>query len=73
MTVYREEMDEEYGNKEEASKVWRIRYMQVSCNWSRAIQRFVSACMVVGGCPKSHGGVNALVSTDREGEMTRNI
>ncbi|KAE9565761.1 hypothetical protein CGMCC3_g18057 [Colletotrichum fructicola] len=48
-TVYREQMDEWYGNEQEALEREDILYKEVQCVWVKAVQRFVTACMIVGG------------------------
>lgn len=48
-TVYREEMDEEYGNEVEAQEKENVWYREVRCAWVKTVQRFVTSCMVVGG------------------------
>lgn len=61
-TVYREDMDEEYGHEKEARENWGVIYMEAQCDWVKVIQRFVSGCMVVGGCLERCGGISVLGS-----------
>lgn len=61
-TVYREDMDEEYGNEKEALEHWDVIYTQPQCDWVKIIQRFVSGCMVVGSC-LTGSSVSSLGST----------
>lgn len=48
-TVYRERMDAQYGNEEEARAGNDVWYKEVQCSWAKTIQQFVTGCMVVGG------------------------
>lgn len=63
-TVYREEMDAEYGNEVEAREQFDEWYHEVRCDWVKAIQRFVASRMVAGGILGGRGvseiGVTAL-------------
>ncbi|GJC90561.1 hypothetical protein ColLi_13399 [Colletotrichum liriopes] len=47
-TVYREEMDEKYGNEVEALVRKGILYEETQCEWVKVVQRFVTACMIIG-------------------------
>ncbi|KID95148.1 hypothetical protein MAJ_08879, partial [Metarhizium majus ARSEF 297] len=63
-TVYREEMDAEYGNEVEAREQFDEWYHEVRCDWVKTIQRFVASRMVAGGILGGRGvseiGVTAL-------------
>lgn len=61
-TAYREGMDERYGNEDEALAQEGILYEEVQCEWLKVVQRFVAACMVLGG-PRPGAGVGLLGAT----------
>ncbi|KAI3565782.1 hypothetical protein IWW34DRAFT_777999 [Fusarium oxysporum f. sp. albedinis] len=61
-TVYREEMDLQYGSEKEAREKDNVWYKEVQCNWVKTIHRFVTSCMVVHGSAKN-GGVSRLGGT----------
>ncbi|KAK2740869.1 hypothetical protein CKAH01_07147 [Colletotrichum kahawae] len=48
-TAYQEQMDEKYGNQQEALATADVLYKEVPCAWVKVVQRFVTACMIVGG------------------------
>ncbi|KAK1519798.1 hypothetical protein CABS01_16566 [Colletotrichum abscissum] len=65
-TAYREEMDELHGNEEEALASGAVLYREVQCEWVKVVQRYVAACMVVGGGGPATG-VSVLGATVLEG------
>ncbi|KAG7146010.1 hypothetical protein HYQ46_005216 [Verticillium longisporum] len=48
-TVYREDMDEEYGHEKEARENWGVIYMEAQCDWVKVIQRKQLCKMCVRG------------------------
>ncbi|KAF5483165.1 hypothetical protein CGCA056_v015076 [Colletotrichum aenigma] len=66
-TVYREQMDEWYGNEQEALEREDILCKEVQCVWVKAVQRFVTACMIVEGIGAGTG-VSTLGAMVLEGD-----